>query len=141
MHDMLGAVIRDGSGRRARIDRPAAGKTGKTQDNRDAWFVGYTAELVAGVWLGNDDGRPMRDVSGGRWAAIVWREVMREAHKGLPARPLRGAPVADGRRDEDPAITVSIGADVGRLVERVFDFFAKGGTSEAEEEEDISRGR
>ena len=142
MHDMLGAVIRGGSGARARLKRPAAGKTGTTQDNRDAWFVGYTADLVAGVWLGNDDGSPMRDVSGGGWAAIIWRDVMRQAHAGLPARPLRRTGVVRVAASvDDSPISVSIGVDVDKLVEKVFDFFASGSGSTTEEEEDISRGK
>ena len=60
MNDMLSAVIGHGTGRSAALPRPAAGKTGTTQDYRDAWFIGYTADLVAGVWLGNDDNSPMQ---------------------------------------------------------------------------------
>ena len=59
MADMLSRVIAEGTGRAAQIDRPAAGKTGTSQDFRDAWFVGYTADLVTGVWIGNDDDTPM----------------------------------------------------------------------------------
>ena len=144
MHDMLGAVIREGSGVRARLGRPAAGKTGTTQDNRDAWFVGYTGDLVAGVWLGNDDGSPMHDVSGGGWAAIIWAEVMGKAHAGLPARPLRRTGlVGVAREEEDASVSVSIGVDVDRLVDKVFDFFSSGSgsTTGEEDEEDISRGK
>ena len=91
MHDMFRAVIDSGSGKRARLDRPAGGKTGTTQKARDAWFVGYTAQLVSGVWLGNDDAKPMRDVSGGGFAARIWRDFMTGAHKGLPKLTLRSA--------------------------------------------------
>ena len=55
---MLAGVISHGTGRAAALDRPVAGKTGTTQDFHDAWFIGYTADLVAGVWLGNDDNSP-----------------------------------------------------------------------------------
>ena len=65
MNDMLSEAIRSGTGKAARLDRPAAGKTGTSQDSRDAWFIGYTAELVTGVWFGNDDGTPMEGVTGG----------------------------------------------------------------------------
>ena len=91
MTDMMQAVIRSGTGRAAALDRPAAGKTGTSQEYRDAWFVGFTAELIAGVWSGNDDGTPMERVTGGSLPARIWRAFMVEAHRGLPARPLPGA--------------------------------------------------
>jgi penicillin-binding protein 1A len=91
MNDMLHATLVAGSGRRAAIPlHPAGGKTGTTQDNRDAWFVGYTAHLTAGVWTGNDDGSPMNGVTGSGLPALVWRDVMREAHRALPSTPLPG---------------------------------------------------
>jgi penicillin-binding protein 1A len=91
MNDMLSAVVAQGTGGRAALERhPAAGKTGTTQDSRDAWFVGYTASLVAGVWTGNDDGRPMRDVTGGGLPTMIWHDLMTRAHVGLPAAPLPG---------------------------------------------------
>ena len=61
---MLKAAIDTGTGKAAALDRPAAGKTGTSQDYRDAWFIGYTAHYVAGVWLGNDNNRPMKRVTG-----------------------------------------------------------------------------
>lgn len=89
MNTMLNAAIVSGTGRRAAFPRhQAAGKTGTTQDFRDAWFMGYTAHLVAGVWFGNDDGSPMNRVSGGGLPALVWREVMSAAHERLPPRAL-----------------------------------------------------
>jgi len=92
MNDMLAGVVREGTGRSAALDRPAAGKTGTSQDFRDAWFVGYTADLVAGVWLGNDDGQLMKNVTGGGAPARLWAAVMGDAHRGLPARYLPGYP-------------------------------------------------
>ncbi len=91
MTEMLTKVVAEGTGRSALIDRPVAGKTGTSQDFRDAWFVGYTADLVTGVWLGNDDDSPMKSVSGGGLPAKLWRNFMLAAHRGLPVRPLRGA--------------------------------------------------
>ena len=91
MHTLLASVITDGTGRAARLDRPAAGKTGTSQDSRDAWFVGYTADLVAGVWVGHDDARPMADgTTGGGVPARIWQAFMAQAHAGLPPRPLPG---------------------------------------------------
>ena len=88
MNRMLSGVIDHGTGRAAALPRPAAGKTGTTQDYRDAWFVGYTADLVAGVWFGNDDNRPMRKVTGGSLPAEAWRRFMLAATREMPVRPL-----------------------------------------------------
>jgi penicillin-binding protein 1A len=91
MNDMLNAVLVTGTGKRAALPRhPAAGKTGTSQDFRDAWFVGYTAHFVAGVWVGNDDRQSMNRVMGGTLPARLWREVMLPAHDGLPPRALPG---------------------------------------------------
>ena len=91
INDMLNSALVTGTGKRAALPRhPAAGKTGTSQDFRDAWFVGYTAHLVAGVWVGNDDSRPMNRVMGGNFPARLWREVMLQAHDGLPPRALPG---------------------------------------------------
>ena len=94
MNQMLKGVIDHGTGRAAALPRPAAGKTGTTQDYRDAWFIGYTAQLVAGVWLGNDDGSPMRGVTGGSLPARAWRQFMLAATRSMPVRPLPGVPSA-----------------------------------------------
>ncbi len=97
--DMLAAVIKSGTGRAAALDRPAGGKTGTSQEFRDAWFVGFTADFVTGVWLGNDDGTPMEAVTGGSLPAKLWRTFMVEANQGLPIRPIPGgAGDGDGPR-------------------------------------------
>ncbi len=88
MNQLLAGVIARGTGRAAQIDRPAAGKTGTTQDYRDALFVGYTADLVAGVWFGNDDNSPMNKVTGSTLPARTWRAFMVEATAGEPIKPL-----------------------------------------------------
>ncbi len=90
MNQMLAEVLVSGTGRAAAFDRPAAGKTGTSQSFRDAWFMGFTADLVAGVWMGNDDARPMKSVTGGGLPARLWRDFMVAAHDGLPKRPLPG---------------------------------------------------
>ena len=93
MRELLARVIRDGTGKAAGLGggRPAGGKTGTTQDARDAWFVGYSGGYVGGVWLGNDDGSPMKGVSGANLPARIWREVML-------ATPGAAAPPADAPR-------------------------------------------
>lgn len=72
---MLEKVISQGTGRRAKIPGFAAGKTGTTQDYRDAWFVGFTDEYVIAVWVGNDDNSPMNGVTGGTLPAEIWRKI------------------------------------------------------------------
>ena len=86
---MMAEVLNSGTGRKARLDdREAAGKTGTTQSARDAWFVGFTADYVVGVWMGYDDNRPLTGVTGGGLPAEIWREVMVRINEGLPAQPL-----------------------------------------------------
>jgi penicillin-binding protein 1A len=88
MNEMLAGVIVHGTGKAAALPRPAAGKTGTTQDYRDAWFIGYTADLVAGVWFGNDDDTPMNKVTGGSLPAATWHRFMLAATRGMPVKPL-----------------------------------------------------
>jgi len=103
MHTLMRAVIEEGTGKSARLDRPAAGKTGTTQDYRDAWFMGFTADYVGGVWLGNDDQRnEMKKVTGGGLPAQLWKQVMLAAHHGLPARPLLTPEVEPAYSGIDP---------------------------------------
>jgi penicillin-binding protein 1A len=95
MTDLMQAVVASGTGRAAAFDHPAAGKTGTTNDYRDAWFVGFTADFVGGAWFGNDDGEEMERTTGGSLPARLWKAVMVEAHRGLPIRPLPGAVAPD----------------------------------------------
>lgn len=90
MNRMLAKTITDGTGKAAQLGRPAAGKSGTSQDFRDAWFVGYTPNFIGGVWVGNDDGSGMKGVTGGGLPARVWRDVMLTAHQGVPAETLMG---------------------------------------------------
>ncbi len=91
MNDLLAAVVSQGTGKAARLaGRPAAGKTGTSQSFRDAFFVGFTGNLVAGVWVGNDDGAPMDEVTGGGLPARIWHDFMAAAHEGAPVRPIPG---------------------------------------------------
>jgi len=88
MTDMLTSVVLAGSGRNAAIDRPVAGKSGTSQDSRDAVFTGFTSDMTTAVWVGNDDGTPMKAVTGGGLPARIWADFMLEAHVGQPVRPL-----------------------------------------------------
>ena len=90
MNTMLRAVITYGTGKRARMNRTVAGKTGTSQGFRDAWFIGYSGDLSAGVWVGNDDGSGMNKVTGGGLPARIWKAFMQQAHDGLPDRGLPG---------------------------------------------------
>ena len=90
---MLAAVIDEGTGRAARLPWPAAGKTGTSQDWRDAWFIAFTRDLVAGVWVGNDDGAPMNRVTGGGLPARLWARFMTQALAGAAPRPLLAGPL------------------------------------------------
>ena len=93
---MLQDVIRAGTGRRASIGRPAAGKTGTTSDYHDAWFVGYTPDLVASVWIGNDDNTSLGGIYGGTVPATIWKNFMTEALKGTPAKDFDGSESSGG---------------------------------------------
>ena len=97
---MMHSVVQNGSGRRANLpDRQVAGKTGTTQAARDAWFIGFTADYVVGVWMGYDDNRPLSGVTGGGLPADIWRETMLRVEAGLPASPLPMAQPSDWRPD------------------------------------------
>ena len=90
INSMLSSAVSSGTGRLADIGRPQAGKTGTSQNFRDAWFIGYTADFVGGIWMGNDDAMPMKRVTGGGLPAQLWRDVMVLAHNGRPPRALPG---------------------------------------------------
>ncbi len=86
---MMTQVVQHGTGGRAQLgDRPVAGKTGTTSEARDAWFIGFTADYVAGVWMGYDDNTPLKGVTGGGIPAEIWHEVMIRVEDGLPITEL-----------------------------------------------------
>jgi penicillin-binding protein 1A len=92
MNTMMQETLISGTARKAEIPGwMAAGKTGTSQDFRDAWFVGYTAKLVTGVWLGNDDNSPTRKATGGGLPVEIWSRFMRAAHQGMQPQPIPGA--------------------------------------------------
>jgi penicillin-binding protein 1A len=103
---LMTEVVATGTGKAARLDeRPSAGKTGTTQDFHDAWFVGFTADLVTGVWVGNDDNSSMVHSTGGVLPAHVFHSFMEDAEKGLPVKPLSAIaamPVAEVPSDATP---------------------------------------
>ena len=88
MTQMLKETIKTGTGKNAKIGRPAAGKTGTSQSLRDAWFIGFSSDMVTGVWFGNDDDSPMRKITGGNAPAILWSDFMKKAHENKPISKL-----------------------------------------------------
>ena len=94
MLDMLMATVSLGTGRAANIGRPVAGKTGTSEDNRDGWFIGFTDDLVVGVWVGRDDNKPVEGLSGGGLPARIWRDFMIDVYRS-PAAGAAGALVAE----------------------------------------------
>ena len=94
MNYMLLDVVRRGTGTRAAIGRDAAGKTGTSQEFKDAWFIGFTPQLVTGVWVGNDTNQSMKKVTGGNLPAMIWHDFMIQAMKGIPAEPIPNSPAS-----------------------------------------------
>jgi penicillin-binding protein 1A len=90
MNAMMMQTVEAGTGRKAAFGWPAAGKTGTSQKSRDAWFIGYTANLTTGVWFGNDDGKPTKNITGGSLPTQAWHEFMLAAHDGVPVAKLPG---------------------------------------------------
>jgi penicillin-binding protein 1A len=95
MTDLLQGVVEDGTGWRAKaLKRPAAGKTGTTNNLNDAWFIGFVPGLAAGVWIGYDSEKPLGEKeTGAKTASPMWVKFMKEAIKG---RPVRNFPIPDG---------------------------------------------
>jgi penicillin-binding protein 1A len=116
MVKMMEGVITGGTGVHANIGRPQAGKTGTSQNWRDAWFVGFTPDLLAGVWVGNDDNRPMAHVTGGELPAAIWKRFMTVALKSVPPSdfawlstepeppPVSGPPAEPGAYVDEPMV-------------------------------------
>ena len=101
MNTMMQETLLTGTARKAELPGwPAAGKTGTSQDFRDAWFVGYTGHLVTGVWLGNDDSSPTKKTTGGGLPVEIWSRFMKAAHQGVPVVGLPG--VVERAADREP---------------------------------------
>ena len=114
---MMEGVITHGTATRAAFGRPAAGKTGTTQNWRDAWFMGFTPDWMCGVWIGNDDNTPMNKITGGAIPAEIWRKMMLLAHQDMPVRDfpwlLPETPTdaaSDAPASDEPAATTAIDA-------------------------------
>ncbi len=96
MNFMLSKVPTEGTGRRAALDGVVtAGKTGTTNGYKDAWYVGYSGNLVGAVWFGNDNSTETANMTGGSLPAMTWKEIMQFAHQGLELKPIPGVPIAD----------------------------------------------
>ncbi|MFN9542476.1 MAG: penicillin-binding transpeptidase domain-containing protein, partial [Alphaproteobacteria bacterium] len=119
MNRMLVHAVRAGTGRRAELGpRPAAGKTGTTQDHKDAWFIGYTRQLVAGVWIGSDrgPGKGAR-ITGGTLPAQAWKAFMQRASANQPIMPLPGLDQVEADVPSGVASTSAFDELLGRILE------------------------
>jgi penicillin-binding protein 1A len=95
MAQLMVATVTTGTGKAARLgERPSAGKTGTTQDFRDAWFVGFTSDYVCGVWIGNDHNTPMVHATGGTLPSRMFKSFMEGAERGLPVQALTSVRLA-----------------------------------------------
>ncbi|MDH5556256.1 MAG: PBP1A family penicillin-binding protein [Alphaproteobacteria bacterium] len=125
MLDMLMATVKEGTGRAADIGRPVAGKTGTSEDNRDGWFIGFTGDLVVGVWVGRDDNLPVEGLNGGGLPARIWRDFMTEVYRS-PASGGAAAISAEAVRDmSSPAMPVAGNKplsfqDIGDVIKDLF---------------------
>jgi penicillin-binding protein 1A len=145
LNTMLSAVVKSGTGRRADLGfAPQGGKTGTNQGYRDAWYIGYTGHYVTGVWYGNDDFTPMKEVTGGLIPAPTWKRIMAEAERGLQPIGLAGipydetyaaaaaelpavqGPLASDERDQAAGAAIAAAApeeDVNSVLTGMFDLF------------------
>jgi len=110
---ILNQAVEAGTGRRAILEGvKAAGKTGTTNAYRDAWFAGYTGNMVAAVWYGNDDYAPTNRMTGGSLPAMTWQKIMAYAHQGIELKPMPG--VVPFPNPTGPAIAAKPGDEIPR---------------------------
>jgi penicillin-binding protein 1A len=138
MITMMNSVVENGTGRRARLDGiTAAGKTGTTNAFRDAWFMGYTANFVCGLWFGNDNYESTNRMTGGSLPAMTWHTIMAYAHQGIEIKQLPGLAIPHERQEQSvafktkggdgppppsrPVMLTKRGADVLVRLERMMD--------------------
>jgi len=116
MRELLGYAVAKGTGHGAELPVSTFGKTGTSQDSRDALFIGFAGDLVVGVWVGNDDNRPMEGVSGGGLPARIWRNFMLQALNLHPAPAVaKKAPDEDRPADDEDGVGGVISGLVGRV--------------------------
>jgi penicillin-binding protein 1A len=158
MNMIMNKVVEEGTARRAQLDGiRAAGKTGTTNAHRDAWFVGYTGNFVAGVWFGNDDYAPMHQMTGGSLPAMTWQAIMSYAHQGVELKPIPGlgsqapgrAVVAESRKEGAQeaarhAVLTKRGTEALLRVERLMDdatraLVVQSGSSKTSDAQDASQ--
>ena len=112
IHDLLASVVREGTGRAARVNGPVEGETGTSQNYKDAWFIGFTNDIVVGVWVGNDDNRPTRGVTGGDLPARIWNEFVTQSAaaraKAVRTQPRIAALSATAAADANSAASAAI---------------------------------
>ena len=130
MTHLMVETVATGTGKAARLDeRPTAGKTGTTQDFHDAWFMGFTADLVCGVWIGNDNNAPMVRATGGGLPAHIFKSFMEAAEKNVPVKPLAGLadePVADAGGATTPPPDPNAPPKQPDAIQRILDDLFKG---------------
>jgi penicillin-binding protein 1A len=125
MNMMLNKAAEEGTGRRAMLDGiRIAGKTGTTNNYRDAWFVGFTGNFVGGIWFGNDDYAPTNRMTGGSLPGMTWRQIMTYAHTGIELKPIPGVA---GDQPARPAAVAAAGAPAAEPVVRPAVLSKKGG--------------
>lgn len=117
MVDMLMATVQSGTGRAAAFGRPAAGKTGTSEDNRDGWFIGFTGDLVVGVWVGRDDNKPVEGLNGGGLPARIWRDFMTAVYRTAPAEGAALAAEGSPSSGERAPLTLQ---DIGDVIRGLF---------------------
>jgi penicillin-binding protein 1A len=114
---ILNKAVEEGTGKRSVVDGVrSAGKTGTTNAYRDAWFVGYTGNMVAAVWFGNDDYAPTNRMTGGSLPAMTWKKIMAYAHQGVELKQIPGAPPPPG--PVGPQVAAAPGARPGEEIPR-----------------------
>jgi penicillin-binding protein 1A len=123
---ILNQAVEAGTGRRAILDGvKAAGKTGTTNAYRDAWFAGYTGNMVAAVWFGNDDYAPTNRMTGGSLPAMTWKKIMAYAHQGVELKTMPGVQPSPG--PVGPPVAAAPGAKPGDEIPRPTLLTKKGG--------------
>ncbi len=123
---MLKKTVEDGTGRNAKIDRSVAGKTGTSQSLRDAWFIGFSSHMVAGVWFGNDDDSPMKEITGGTAPARLWSDFMLKAHEDIPKKELSNLMLPPRPVTNKKNVNKKTNKESGSIFERIIEDLISG---------------